>query len=411
MYIRSLCSIPAVVIGNIMSRFVQVRYASYSHMRAITQCKHDFRIQQPKNNRTTTDQFHNQFKNYEDTTYKSSLSRLNNHRKQHNTNYYNSRKRNLKDSQASIMSGIISLSNTNDLQNKKYTDKQLNKVFMQALNKQLDEIEKMCGTRPEIIYSTIHYHENTAPHLQFQISNYKDDGLSIFGTINKKKNLSKLQDVVGKSFKSLNFKRGISKEITKKHHQKIIERDVIRVNKIKEREAKRTNMKKSIAQQIDKIFDNNFQVFSRDKVKRVLNNFVNNYIEEKLSLVNELEDNLDIANLRIREHDREILEQKNRYTKQVVELQDEINELQHTDENNDKKIDDLQNKLSESIKHLSTSLSEVEKLKSAIKNRDECLRDNNIDFNQYNRDKLTKLMADLEQDDEDEEHTFTRRMR
>ena len=117
---------------------------------------------------------------------------------------------------SAFMNGIITLSNSINemLENKEVTPTELNLLFKEALDNQLDKIEDITGTRPKLIEYSIHYDEKT-PHLHYLTTNYDEKGRSLHHKLKTSKRLSELQDQAGEDFMPIGFERGQKKGFVK----------------------------------------------------------------------------------------------------------------------------------------------------------------------------------------------------
>lgn len=142
-------------------------------------------------------------------------------RKLHNKLHMDRTKQNTRDYQGSWAEGIFTFSEAikKDLSTK-YTTSELEKVAFDCAT----EICEHMGTELKGIF--LHLNEST-PHFHFYFRNFDGNGHSITYKNRKSKDLSILQDIGFKHFKSLGMDRGVKKEIsgvtryktTKQYHQ------------------------------------------------------------------------------------------------------------------------------------------------------------------------------------------------
>lgn len=153
----------------------------------------------------------NSFKsNFGERELQQKLTKL---RSEHNRLHYERRKRNLQNSQATLINSIISFSEkcSHDL-GVKYTREEFEKCCIKAI----EDIATELNT--SIFYISFHYDEKT-PHVHFHLKNFDQNGYAIWNNENKKKG-SKLQDIAHNVLKELGMERGQKKELTGvKRHQ------------------------------------------------------------------------------------------------------------------------------------------------------------------------------------------------
>mgnify|MGYP001773697629 CR=1 FL=1 len=198
-----------------MSNYVQTRVAPTS--KSGVSIAHDLRLKKP--NYLRDDMFHNQFKNiYSNTNAKQLRAEIKTYENEFRKRYKERLGRNPQKGKASaFMEGVITLSNSINemLKKEEVSYEELNELFVNALNNQLDKIEEITGTRPVLIEYSIHYDEKT-PHLHYLTTNYDLQGRSLHHNLKTSKKIAELQDQVGEDFKPIGFERGEKKGFIKK---------------------------------------------------------------------------------------------------------------------------------------------------------------------------------------------------
>lgn len=198
-----------------MSNYAQTRTSPTA--KGGTSLAHDLRLKKP--NYLRDDMYHNRFANvYSNPNIKELKAQIRAHEQTFKSLYKERTGRNPQKGKASpFLEGVITLSNSvNDqLMSQDLSPTELNALFAKAVVKQLDKIEDITGTRPQLIEYAIHYDEKT-PHLHYLCTNYDQEGKSIHHTLKTSKRMSELQDQVGEDFKPIGFKRGERKGFSKK---------------------------------------------------------------------------------------------------------------------------------------------------------------------------------------------------
>ena len=247
---------------------------------------HDLRIRKP--NYLRDDMFHNQFENiYSNTNAIQLRAKVRGVEKEFKSLYKKRTGRNPQKGKASaFMQGVITLSNSINemLENKYVSYEKLNSLFKKALDNQLDKIEDITGTRPDLIEYSIHYDEKT-PHLHYLTTNYDQQGRSLHHNLKTSKRLAELQDQVGEDFNSIGFERGERKStakhltVVKMHQEEIKEhkeeikalkyelRDIIKALKEQKKEIKSTITDKEELKEELKYLDKQLK-FAREANKR-----------------------------------------------------------------------------------------------------------------------------------------------
>lgn len=199
-----------------MKNFINVRLQTSNAYKEKNDIKHNIRTvnvlstyksKSGQSWRTWANSYHSQI------PQNSLQQKLKNLREQHNTLHYQRRKRNLQNSQASLINSIITFSEqcSHDL-GVKYSREDFEKCCIKAI----EDIATELNT--EIFYISFHYDEKT-PHVHFHLKNFNDKGYAIWNNENKKKG-SKLQDIAHNALKELGMERGQKKELTGvKRHQ------------------------------------------------------------------------------------------------------------------------------------------------------------------------------------------------
>jgi len=154
--------------------------------------------------------YENTFINYQDEHPQKILRKW---REEHSEKYKARLKRNLTNSNSTILNGIISFSEQirSDLGNK-YSREEFEKSCQKAIERIAEQLET------EVMYVAFHYDEKT-PHVQFHFRNFDQEGKSIFHKNCKTAQLSVLQDIAFDELKSLGMERGQSKDVTNRTHQ------------------------------------------------------------------------------------------------------------------------------------------------------------------------------------------------
>lgn len=196
-----------------MANYAQTRVAPTS--KGGTSVDHDLRIRRP--NYLRNNMFHNQFKNiYSNNNATKLRAEIKTYENEFKDLYKKRLGRNPQKGKASaFIEGVITLSNSINemLENEEVSYEELNLLFKNALDNQLDKIEEITGTRPKLIEYAIHYDEKT-PHLHYLCTNYDQNGRSLHHNLKTSKKLHQLQDQVGEDFKSIGFVRGEKKGFT-----------------------------------------------------------------------------------------------------------------------------------------------------------------------------------------------------
>lgn len=199
-----------------MKNFINVRLATSNAYKEKNDIKHNIRtVNVLSTYKSKSGQNWRKWQNsyYSHIPQNQLQQKLKNLRDEHNKLHYQRRKRNLQNSQATLINSIISFSEkcSHDL-GVKYSREEFEKCCIKAI----EDIATELNT--EIFYISFHYDEKT-PHVHFNLRNFNDKGYAIWNNENKKKG-SKLQDIAFNSLKELGMKRGEKKELTGvKRHQ------------------------------------------------------------------------------------------------------------------------------------------------------------------------------------------------
>ncbi|MGM0609263.1 MAG: plasmid recombination protein [Candidatus Muiribacteriota bacterium] len=223
--------------------FINVRIETRSRSKELNDIKHNLRhnkslsdVRKDEQNITYIPQ-NNKFKGYKNDAYKHLEQKIKSDREQHNERYKKTFKRNLKDRNASYISGVITFSEKQQklLENGKLDKKNFQK---QAIKATQDIAKYLDNT--EILYVSFHYTEKS-PHVHFHLKNYDEDGKSIKHKYRTKDKLSKLQDIGYERMKQYDntIERGLYKNTQKtndhvslkEYHEKQLSKQVDRYNK------------------------------------------------------------------------------------------------------------------------------------------------------------------------------------
>jgi len=198
-----------------MKNFINVRLQTSNAYKEKNDIKHNIRTVNVLSKSESLSQkwktWSNSFKsNFKEKELQQKLKKL---REEHNALHYSRRKRNLQNSQATLINSIITFSEqcSHDL-----GVKYLREDFEKCCRKAIEDIATELKT--EIYYISFHYDEKT-PHVHFHLKNFDKNGYAIWNNENKKKG-SKLQDIAHNALKELGMERGQKKELTGvKRHQ------------------------------------------------------------------------------------------------------------------------------------------------------------------------------------------------
>jgi hypothetical protein len=251
-------------------KYVQIRFESYRHHKAINEIKHDTRDVKPTYLCQQTDYFHNQYNNVilipdsfgrlksvditEENRKELTLHQMQSYhqsRREHNRLYKQRHGQNLRDSRDnSFLAGVITLSHIieQELKEGKISKQELEITFRKALSNVEHGLQQYGVKRIE--YATIHYDEKT-PHLHFYVKNFDNEGLSIYHKIRKKKKLSGFQDEVGLAFSTLGYSRGQRKTVDGNDHASIRRAHQLEIEELKQEIQKLKGQKQRIKQNGD----------------------------------------------------------------------------------------------------------------------------------------------------------------
>lgn len=199
-----------------MKNFINIRLETYNQEKTKNDLKHNFRIikslSQENNNINfyyDEDGTQREREKFYEVVKETSIK----WNKELNEKTYHRTKRNIRNSRAHLINGVMTFSEQQEFnfKNNRLDIAQL----VQNCKKTLDEICEKYKTK--ILYFVLHLDEKS-PHFHFHLSNHDEDGYSIFKKIKTKHNLSELQDIAYENFKNMEMKRGIKKDCSQKSY-------------------------------------------------------------------------------------------------------------------------------------------------------------------------------------------------
>ncbi len=199
-----------------MKNFINVRLATNNHYKEKNDIKHNIRtVNVLSTYKSKSGQSWRTWENgYHSRIPQNQLQqRLKKLRDEHNKLHYERRKRNLQNSQATLINSVLTFSEkcSHDL-GVKYSREEFEKCCIKAIEDIATEL------KTEIYYISFHYDETT-PHCHFHMKNFNDKGYAIWNNEAKSKG-SKFQDIAFNALKELGMQRGEKKELTGvKRHQ------------------------------------------------------------------------------------------------------------------------------------------------------------------------------------------------
>lgn len=217
-----------------MKNFINIRLEAYNYEKTKNDIKHNFRIVKSLSQQNTNKNiYYNELGKEENrkSFYKVVLNHSEAWRRELNTLVHNRTKRNLRFSRTHLISGVITFSEQQEFnQNNNCLDIL---TLVKNAKKTLDTICKKY--KAKILYFVLHLDEKS-PHFHFHLSNYDEEGYSLFKKMKTKKNLSQLQDIAYENFKNMNMKRGIKKDSTKRAYDYVTIQQFHEAERIKIRE-------------------------------------------------------------------------------------------------------------------------------------------------------------------------------
>lgn len=237
-----------------MNNFINVRFESVNHYKTINDIKHNIRTANILSNykAQTEEEKKQQWRSWKDKvisyTEENIFKTVKKLRKEHNQRHYNRTKRNLQNSQASLINGIISFSekSCHDL-GVKYTKEEYEKTIKETI----EELAKHLKT--EVLYIAYHYQEKT-PHAQFHLKNFNEKGFAIWNNHTKSKEQGSIyQDIGFKHLKALGMKRGLKKNITEAKHQTTEQYYKKQIRSLKEEARTEVKKLKAIRKELSKM--------------------------------------------------------------------------------------------------------------------------------------------------------------
>jgi hypothetical protein len=276
--------------GFAMSKYVQARFESYMPQKARNAVDHDFRKKAPDYLRN--EYRHNSFSNYIFGMESPSGVKQAMHRDRETANKAFRKKngRNMRANRdSSYLAAVITLSNTitEELEQGKITEAELNATFEQAAERMRLEISEVCGEDIQMYYGTVHYDEKT-PHLHLAFKNRTVNGESVFHLLKQNGYFSRVQDTVGEEFQHLGYERGVKKSETRAKHLNIRKMHEAEINTLKEQIKQLQAEKKDIQEQNRKLVKekekNRAEIEQNNKAKRELQDQINELKKRKRGL-------------------------------------------------------------------------------------------------------------------------------
>lgn len=197
-----------------MKNFINIRLETYNQEKTKNDLKHNFRTIKSLSQESDNTNFYydeNGEQKERENFYEVVKDTSQKWKNELNEKTFQRTKRNIRNSRTHLISGVITFSEQQEFnfKNNRLDITQL----VQNCKKTLDEICQKYKTK--ILYFVLHLDEKS-PHFHFHLSNYDQEGYSLFKKIKTKENLSNLQDIVHENFKNMEMKRGIKKDSSKK---------------------------------------------------------------------------------------------------------------------------------------------------------------------------------------------------